>query len=261
MGRRRKIFTKREYEKLSKTFEGRQKIKRTYCLMAIAYAAIAAVIMVVMILLELRLNLGPSIILGIGFFFGFAILIALIIAAYYFYEMKKEQKEEAERLRQEAIIKKKEEERALAIAFQQKKDERDRINRLKESNINAVDYMNGVQFEEFVSAILEDLGYITQKTKATGDFGADLIIKKDGEEAVVQCKRYVQKVSVSAVQEITSAKSYYGVLRAWVITNSYFTHPAKELAMANNVRLIDRDELIDLILKAKKARTAQEENT
>jgi restriction system protein len=66
---------------------------------------------------------------------------------------------------------------------------------------------------------------------------------------VVQAKRYGYKncVSLSAVQEVYGAKAYYRANQAWVVTNSYFTKQAKELAAACDVKLIDREELQALI--------------
>ena len=52
-------------------------------------------------------------------------------------------------------------------------------------------------------------------------------------------------MGIKAVQEIFSAKSYYGADECWVITNNFFTDPAIKLAFANNVILIDRDQLIE----------------
>ncbi|MEG0473449.1 MAG: restriction endonuclease, partial [Solibacillus sp.] len=40
----------------------------------------------------------------------------------------------------------------------------------------------------------------------------------------------------------------YNATEAWVVTNSHFTKQAKKLADINGVYLIDRDELIDIIL-------------
>ncbi|MDU7507267.1 MAG: restriction endonuclease, partial [Enterobacter sp.] len=42
---------------------------------------------------------------------------------------------------------------------------------------------------------------------------------------------------------IYSTKPFYGCDEAMVVTNSYFTRSAKELAESALVRLIDRDEL------------------
>ncbi len=68
---------------------------------------------------------------------------------------------------------------------------------------------------------------------------------KGKEKIVIQAKRYSAKnrVSLSAVQEVYAAKAYYKANQAWVVTNSYFTKQAKELAAACDVTLVDRADL------------------
>ncbi|MEH7272628.1 restriction endonuclease, partial [Neobacillus vireti] len=82
----------------------------------------------------------------------------------------------------------------------------------------------------------------------SGDFGADLLLKKDRKKIVVQAKRYSKDVGIKAVQEVMGARSYYKADEAWVVSNSYFTKAARELARNGNVALVNRDELIDYIL-------------
>jgi HJR/Mrr/RecB family endonuclease len=55
-----------------------------------------------------------------------------------------------------------------------------------------------------------------------------------------------------AVQEVVSAVKYYGAQDAIVITNSKFTSNAHKLAQANGVQLWGREQLIDLVIRAKK---------
>ena len=64
--------------------------------------------------------------------------------------------------------------------------------------------------------------------------------------------KYVKMVqeyaAAEGVQEIIGAVKMYDANEAWVVTNSYFTKQAIKLAEINDVYLIDRDELIDIIL-------------
>ncbi|SDE75650.1 Topoisomerase DNA binding C4 zinc finger [Fontibacillus panacisegetis] len=85
-------------------------------------------------------------------------------------------------------------------------------------------------------------------TKAAGDFGADLIIQKDGKKIVVQAKRYSKNVGIKAVQEAQAAIAHYGASEAWVVTNSDFTAATYDLAKSNRVRLVNREELVEMIL-------------
>ncbi|WP_374989412.1 restriction endonuclease [Priestia megaterium] len=119
---------------------------------------------------------------------------------------------------------------------------------LLKADMPYIDKMDGRQFEIYLQILFRHLGYHPEVTKQSGDFGADLVMKRD-EKIVVQAKRYGYKnrVSLSAVQEVYGAKAYYRANQAWVVTNSYFTKQAKELAAACDVKLIDREDLQALI--------------
>jgi restriction system protein len=78
-------------------------------------------------------------------------------------------------------------------------------------------------------------------------------LHKDGSKIVLQAKRYTAKVGISAVQQITAAKSYYGANTGIVVTNNYYTGNAIELAECNDIELWDRNKLIQIMAEAKKA--------
>lgn len=116
-------------------------------------------------------------------------------------------------------------------------------NRYLKSNIGIVDKMTGTQFEEYLAAHFQNLGYKVEHIGQSGDYGADLILHKDGNSIVVQAKRYQEKVGVKAVQEVISAKEYYGCHNAMVVTNSFFTPNAVQMATQCNVELWDREKI------------------
>ena len=116
--------------------------------------------------------------------------------------------------------------------------------RLARSGIRRIDRMDGPTFEAYLEILFRRLGYHVQRTRASGDFGADLIVERDGVRTAVQAKRYAKAVGLTAVQEAAAARGKYGCDAALVVTNSTFTRPARELAEANGVELWDREELI-----------------
>ncbi|MCH4826375.1 restriction endonuclease [Planococcus halocryophilus] len=120
--------------------------------------------------------------------------------------------------------------------------------RLSESGMLQVDAMSGAEFEEFLRLRYITEGYSVKKTPYTGDYGADLILEKGQQKIAVQAKRYKSNVGIKAVQEISAAKLHYGANEAWVVTNSFFTKAAAELARSNKVKLVNRDELIEILL-------------
>ena len=116
-------------------------------------------------------------------------------------------------------------------------------NRYLRSNLGKVDKMTGEEFEEYLAAHFDNLGYKVEHIGQTGDYGADLILYRDEISIVVQAKRYQDKVGVKAVQEVISAKEYYGCDDAMVVTNSYFTPNAIQMATQCNVELWDREDI------------------
>lgn len=106
-----------------------------------------------------------------------------------------------------------------------------------------VDAMDGFQFEAFLVEIFRTIGYDVKETKKTADQGADLFVNRFGKNMVIQAKNYSGTVGNAAVQQAISAKAFYGCDEAMVVTNSYYTKSAKELADMAGVRLIDRSGL------------------
>lgn len=114
---------------------------------------------------------------------------------------------------------------------------------LSESGIDQIDVMSGKTFEKYLEALFERLGFRVERTRYIGDYGADLVTRKDGVKTVIQAKRHKGKVGIKAVQEAVAAKGHYGCQGAMVVTNSYFTDQAKRLASSNDVALWDRRDL------------------
>ena len=107
-----------------------------------------------------------------------------------------------------------------------------------------VDEMNGLEFEKFCAHLLEKKGFIDVNiTKASGDFGVDILAEKDGVTYAIQCKCYVDPVGVKAIQEAFAGREYYDRMVGVVLTNQYFTTPAVEAAKKLKILLWDRGYL------------------
>ncbi len=116
---------------------------------------------------------------------------------------------------------------------------------LKESVPNSFLNLTPSQFEEFVCELFKEMGYHANITKASGDFGADILMEKDGEKIAVQVKRYdsQNKVGVPEINQVLGAKAFYGCDRAMVITTSSFTRSGRDLAEKTQTELWDGSEL------------------
>lgn len=113
--------------------------------------------------------------------------------------------------------------------------------------INDVDLMDGIEFENLILKIFTNEGYTCYKTKISHDQGLDIIAEKNNVKIGIQAKRYKSNVGNKAIQEAIAGKKYYNCNKIIVISNSYFTLPAQQLAIANNVIVWDREILKEKI--------------
>lgn len=119
-----------------------------------------------------------------------------------------------------------------------------------ETGILEIDTMGGEKFENFLKHYFQG-EYTVQKTSVFADYGADLLLQnKDGKvEAVVQAKRHLSKITVTAVYETLGGMAYYGAKKGIVVTNNEFTQNAINLAEKGNIELWNRDTLIERITR------------
>jgi restriction system protein len=110
-------------------------------------------------------------------------------------------------------------------------------------SLTAIDAMTGVEFEDYVAARLRRAGWQVDFTRATGDYGVDLIALRDGKSVAVQCKRYGNPVGVAAVQQVVSGARHHDCTKSIVVSNQEFTAAAKQLAYTHGCQLIGRKTL------------------
>ena len=109
------------------------------------------------------------------------------------------------------------------------------------SDMMRIDCMTGIEFENYLGEKFQSFGYDVSVTPASNDYGADLIIQKDGRRIAVQAKRWESKINNTAVQEVTAAIKYYQCDGGMIVSNSELTANAMELAKVNNIIVWERD--------------------
>lgn len=113
-------------------------------------------------------------------------------------------------------------------------------------DLEAIQSLSGVEFEDYLYEVFKDMGYCVQKTRATGDFGVDLLLESPGSKIAVQAKRYKKNVGFKAVQEVHTGMHYYDATEAWIVTTSSFSKQAIEGADKLGVQLIDASGISEL---------------
>lgn len=116
-----------------------------------------------------------------------------------------------------------------------------------------LDGMSWREFEMLVGAGFRLQGYtVAENHKPGPDEGIDLILRKSGEQYLVQCKQWrAFKVGVPVIRELYGVMAAKGAAGGFVVTSGRFTAEAEEFASGRNVRLIDGPKLHQLLRQAK----------
>ena len=132
----------------------------------------------------------------------------------------------------------------LLILFLLRKRYKRKLRRL---DLEHIDRLSGLDFEYYLFYLFKGHHIRTRITSYTHDFGADLILRYRRKKIVIQAKRWNENVGIKAVQETIGAMSYYKAKYGVVITNSFYTKSAIELANASDVVLLNRYDLADMM--------------
>lgn len=131
-------------------------------------------------------------------------------------------------------------------------------NVIKGGGSTALNEMSWQEFERVVGEGFRLRGYSVVENGGGGaDGGIDLILKKDGEKFLVQCKQWrALKVGVTVVRELYGVMAAGGATGGFVVTCGRFTDEAKAFANGRNVMLIDGGELEKMIRQARGGSTS-----
>lgn len=120
---------------------------------------------------------------------------------------------------------------------------------------DAADALDGISWQQFEALVGEGFrlqGYRVVQTGGGGaDGGIDLVLNKDGEKYLVQCKQWrAFRVGVDVVRELYGVMAAKGAAGGFVVTSGRFTEEARNFADGRNVQLIDGTRLRALIKHA-----------
>ena len=117
------------------------------------------------------------------------------------------------------------------------------------SSVSALNDMSWQEFELLVGEAFRRKGYAVAENGGGGaDGGVDLVLKKDGEKFLVQCKQWkARMVGVSIIRELYGVMAAEGAAGGFVVTSGIFSNDVKSFAEGRNVELIGGADLMALI--------------
>lgn len=124
---------------------------------------------------------------------------------------------------------------------------------------NTLDSITWREFEMLVGEAFRRQGFSVQETTLGADGGVDLVLHRDGEKHLVQCKQWrATKVSVMVVRELFGVMAATGAVGGFVVTSGRFTAEAKAFAEGRNVQLVEGEQLSRWIAQSRKGAVFEE---
>lgn len=113
---------------------------------------------------------------------------------------------------------------------------------------HAIDGITWREFEMLVGEWFRRNGFSVRETKAGPDGGVDLVLTRDGETYLVQCKQWkAYKVGVNIVREHLGVMVSQGAAGGYIVTSGVFTEEARRFAASSAIQLIDGERLASII--------------
>lgn len=106
--------------------------------------------------------------------------------------------------------------------------------------------LNGFSFEKQVGELFRKLGYDVKFTPLVADEGIDLILIKNGEKTVVQCKNTTKPVSPSVLRDLYGTLIANQAKNAILVSASGCTKGSLKFMRDKPIRLITVREIIEM---------------
>jgi restriction system protein len=116
-------------------------------------------------------------------------------------------------------------------------------------SVDALNDMSWSRFEAMVGEGFRGRGFSVVETGGGGpDGGVDLVLRKNGDKYLVQCKQWrALSVGVEVVRELYGVMAATGAAGGFVVTSGRFTSAAMRFADGRNVVLVDGPQLCAMI--------------
>ncbi|MDX1407165.1 MAG: restriction endonuclease [Saprospiraceae bacterium] len=132
----------------------------------------------------------------------------------------------------------------------------------RQTSARSIKAVSWKEFEYLVSEAYRRQGYSVRGNPGVGaDGGVDLVLSKDGERFLVQCKNWrSSKIGVSVVRELFGVVTAEGASGGIVVCSGCITNDAVEFARGKPVTLVDGSALTRLIGHVQKSPKIQAED-
>lgn len=120
-------------------------------------------------------------------------------------------------------------------------------------NLDSIRALSWQEFELLIGEAFRRKGYSVEERGGAGpDGGVDLVLRKNGEKSLVQCKHWkTQQIGVNVVRELLGSMTAENAKYGFLVTTGRFTSEAQLFAQGKKISLISGNELQQLIPAAR----------
>ena len=125
----------------------------------------------------------------------------------------------------------------------------------RQTGLDSIRELPWKRFEDLLGEAYRRQGFAVEETLGGGaDGGVDLVLRRDGEVTLVQCKRWKGKpVPVQTVREMFGIVTDRGAAAAKIVATTSFTSEAVLFAKNKAIELVDSKALLELIRGVQKS--------
>lgn len=124
------------------------------------------------------------------------------------------------------------------------------------SDLDSLRGMSWQELEQLVSEAYRRLGFLVEENGQRGaDGGVDLILRRDGQVTLVQCKHWrTQRVGAPVVREQFGLLTHHQAAAVIIVTTGDFTSEARAFVQGNSIELVAGPELLALVQSVQRER-------
>jgi restriction system protein len=137
---------------------------------------------------------------------------------------------------------------ALVSFIKARKQEKLYNNVASRQDTSVLGDMSWREFEMMLGEFFRRRGFSAVLTGEGADGGVDIVLKKDNEKYLVQCKQWkAYKVGVQPVRELYGVMASVSAAGGYFVTSGVYTSEAEKFAEGLNICLIDGPKLLRMV--------------
>lgn len=127
-----------------------------------------------------------------------------------------------------------------------------------QTGLDSLREMDWRQFEQLAGEAFRRQGYRIEETGLGGaDGGIDLVLRRDGQTTLVQCKQWKNRqVGVNVVREMYGLLVHHGAAAVKIVALGDYTGDARRFAQGKPIELIHGGELVATVRNLQSTRTS-----